>query len=80
MPTHVVNTHEAKSRLSELIRAAESGDDVIVARNGEPVARIVAWAGEPPRRTPGIWRGRISIQSDLVAPDPADAELFGTDG
>ena len=38
MSTLVVNTHEAKSRLSALIRAAEEGDEVILARNGRPVA------------------------------------------
>lgn len=38
MTTHVVNTHEAESRLSELIREAEEGAEVIVARNGRPVA------------------------------------------
>jgi prevent-host-death family protein len=43
MPTRIVNTHEAKSRLSELIREAEQGHDVIVARNGHPVAKIIAW-------------------------------------
>ena len=48
MATHVVNTHEAKTRLSELIREVELGGDVIVARNGTPVARIIPW---PPRST-----------------------------
>ena len=76
MSTHVVNTHEAKSRLSELIRAVESGDDVIVARNGEPVVRIVPWRPERPARTPGAWRDRITIVGDIVASDPDIVELF----
>ncbi|MFV0257399.1 MAG: type II toxin-antitoxin system Phd/YefM family antitoxin [Acidimicrobiales bacterium] len=42
----MVNTHDAKSRLSELIREAEEGIEVIVARNGRPVAKIVPWKPE----------------------------------
>ncbi|MEM9200305.1 MAG: type II toxin-antitoxin system prevent-host-death family antitoxin [Actinomycetota bacterium] len=76
MSTHVVNTHEAKSRLSELIRAAEAGDDVIVARNGEPVARIVAWQPESKRRSPGAWSGRVRIDDDIVTSDPEIVALF----
>ena len=59
MVTRIVNTHEAKSRLSELIREAEEGVEVIVARNGQPVARIVPWGAAPPRRVPGAWAGRV---------------------
>lgn len=50
-------THEAKSRLSELIRDAEAGVDVIVARNGHPVAMIVPWPGRQGVRVPGAWSG-----------------------
>jgi prevent-host-death family protein len=76
MTTHVVNTHEAKSRLSELIREAERGVDVIVARNGDPVARIVPIASAAPMRRPGAWAGRVTYSGDLVAPDPDVAPMF----
>ena len=46
MAPHVVNTHEAKSRLSELIREAEAGREVIVARNGQPVERAAEASAE----------------------------------
>lgn len=69
MTTHVVNTHEAKSRLSELIREAEEGVEVIVARNGQPVARIVAWRPARPTREPGAWAGRVAYHDDLVGSD-----------
>ncbi len=69
MPTTIVNTHEAKSRLSELIRMAESGDTVILARGGKPVARIVPWPDSSPSRVPGAWKGRFSVTSDLVGSD-----------
>ena len=76
MSTVVVNTHQAKSRLSELIREAEAGAEVIVARNGRPVARIVAWESAVPARTPGDWRGRVEVHEDIVAPDPDMVALF----
>jgi antitoxin (DNA-binding transcriptional repressor) of toxin-antitoxin stability system len=76
MTTRMVNTHEAKSRLSELIREAEAGVEVIVARNGQPVARIVAWPGSPAVRMPGAWAGRMSYGDDLVGTDEEATEMF----
>jgi prevent-host-death family protein len=76
MSTIVVNTHEAKSRLSELIRDAELGIDVIVARNGTPVAKIIAWPPARPHRTPATWKGRIAYSGDIVGPDEDVTALF----
>jgi prevent-host-death family protein len=79
MPTVVVNTHEAKSRLSELLRHAEAGDEVIVARNGQPVARIVPWRPEVPVRTAGAWRGRVHYDDDIVGSDADVVAMFEHD-
>jgi len=76
MTTHVVNTHEAKSRLSELIREAEQGAEVIVARNGQPVAKIVAWTGAKSARVPGSWKGQIVYGDDIVGSDDDIVEMF----
>lgn len=73
---HLVNTHEAKSRLSELIREAERGSDVIVARDGQPVAKSIPWPPKRPSRAPGQWAGRVEYHSDPVGPDPDVAMLF----
>jgi antitoxin (DNA-binding transcriptional repressor) of toxin-antitoxin stability system len=70
MSTTTVNTHEAKSRLSELIRMAEAGDTVILARGGKPVARIVRWPEDRPARIPGAWKGRLRLGPDIVGSDP----------
>lgn len=72
----MVNTHEAKSRLSELIREAEAGSDVIVARNGRPVAKIIAWPPARGRRVLGSWAGRIRILEDIVGSDDGVNALF----
>lgn len=76
MGAQVVNTHEAKSRLSELIRAAEQGDDVIVARNGQPVAKIIPWPPARPERSAGKWRGRVAYHADEIGSDADVVELF----
>ncbi len=76
MPVRVVNTHEAKSRLSELIRDAEAGLEVIVARNGHAVAKIIPWPPSRPVRVPGLWAGRVVYHDDIVGPDPDIAAMF----
>ena len=76
MTTHVVNTHEAKSRLSQLIREAETGTEVIVARNGQPVAKIIPWPPTRPSRTAGSWRGRVDYNNDdIIGSDPTVVAL-----
>ncbi len=76
MTTHVVNTHEAKSSLSALIREAEEGVEVIVARNGHPVARIVPWRPAHPPRVPGTWAGQLVYGADVVGSDDDVVGLF----
>ncbi len=76
MATHAVNMHDAKTRLSELIRCVEAGDDVILARNGRPVAKIVPWPPVRPRRVPGAWAGRVRVVGDLVGSDDDVVALF----
>ncbi len=76
MSSVTVNTHEAKSRLSELIRQVESGDEVIVARNGQPVAKLIAWPPPKPVRRPGQWAGRVEIVGDVVGSDDDVTAMF----
>ena len=77
MSTHVVNTHDAKSRLSELIRLAEAGDEVIVARNGTYVARIVPWEQIRPQRISGSLKEKIHFaEKDIRGEDPDILEMF----
>ena len=56
-----VNVHEAKTNLSRLLAQVEAGEDVVIARNGKPVARLVELqpkARKAASRVP--WKGRIS--------------------
>ena len=62
---HTVNVSEAKTRLSALLAEVESGGEVIIARAGRPVARLVAAVRPSGRRTPGAWRGQIAVADDF---------------
>lgn len=77
--TYLVNTHEAKTRLSDLIRRAEAGDEVILARNGKPVAKLIPWPPPRPPRRPGAWAGRVAYSSDVVGPDDEVGALVDDD-
>ena len=76
MTVRVVNSHEAKTKLSALIRDAHAGIDVVLARNGQPVAKLIPWPPPRPERVPGAWRGQVHDDDDLVGPDPAVVALF----
>lgn len=75
----VVNIHAAKTQLSKLLDAAAAGEDVIIAKAGKPVARLVSInAASPPRRL-GILDGRFYVPDDFDDPLPDDiiAEFEG---
>jgi prevent-host-death family protein len=63
-----VNVHEAKTRLSKLLERVDRGEEVIICRAGEPVARLVP--ARAPRRTLGSDRGKVRIAKDFDAPLP----------
>jgi len=66
-----VNVHEAKTHLSRLLRRVLSGEEIVIARSGVPVARLVPI--EPrPRRTFGVDRGRFEVPDEFDAPLPED--------
>ena len=70
-----VNMHEAKSQLSRLGRAAWDGEDVVIARAGEPYLRLVPYRKRLTRRELGALRGQIRIAPDFdeTPPDVIDA-------
>lgn len=73
-----VNIHTAKTQLSRLIEAAEQGEEIVIARDGQPVARLVALKQQKQPRKPGSARGRFHIHGDFDASLPSDiAEPLG---
>lgn len=70
-----VDVYDAKTRLSALLASVEAGEEVIIARSGKPVARLVGMATHTPERVFGAWRGRVAVGSgfdDFTAQDGAD--------
>jgi prevent-host-death family protein len=73
-----VGMHEAKTKLSQLVDRAEAGEDIVIARNGTPVARLVPItpAGSL-AAIRGIWRGRVHIAEDFDELPDDIADAFG---
>ena len=74
--TRTVNVHEAKTHLSKLLERVGQGEEVIIAKSGKPVARLVALTGKPKRRVPGSAKGRITIAEDFDAPLPEEIQRY----
>ena len=74
-----VNIYEAKSKLSKLINRVIAGEEVIVAKSGKPVAKIVPLEKSIQDRKPGSAKGKIIIAEDFDAPLPDDIlkEFYG---
>jgi len=70
-----VNVHEAKTQLSRLLLKVASGEEIIIARNGEPIARLVQYEPPPKKRILGLDAGRDFYISDDFD-DPLDPETF----
>lgn len=70
MPT--VNIHAAKSQLSRLLDAAVAGEEVIIARAGKPIARIVPIEQQKERRKLGTLAGQFRVPDDFDDPLPDD--------
>lgn len=66
-----VNIHEAKTHLSRLVERVEAGEEVVIARAGRPVARLVPLRRTMKPRVPGQWRGQIAIAPDFDAVNDA---------
>lgn len=77
----IVNVHEAKTQLSRLLAQAEAGEEVVIARRGEPIARLVACKLRGKRRF-GAMKGKIVVDDDILDPLPKEElarwEVCGT--
>ncbi len=72
-----VNVHEAKTHFSKLLARVMEGEEIIIAKAGKPVARLVPIKKQPERRFPGSAKGKITIAPDFDAPlSDSVLELF----
>jgi prevent-host-death family protein len=74
-----VNIYDAKTRLSQLVDKAASGEDVVVCRNGKPLVRITRLDAPRRRISFGLLKGKLGIPRDFDAPLPDDV-LAGFEG
>jgi len=65
-----VNIHEAKTRLSQLLARVKDGEEIIIAKAGKPIARLVPIVERPDQRLPGTAKDQIVIASDFDAALP----------
>jgi prevent-host-death family protein len=65
-----VNIHQAKTQFSRLVDLAAGGEEVIIAKSGKPVARLVSYTPKVMVRRPGSMRGKIRIKKNFDAPLP----------
>lgn len=71
-PAEIVNIHAAKTQLSKLIERAEAGEEIVIGRAGKPVAKLVPYVPDRPRRIFGALKGQLVIHGDFT---DLDAEI-----
>jgi len=73
-----VNIYEAKTHLSRLLEQVANGEEIVIARAGRPLAKLVAYREDENPREPGYWHGRVHIDEDFdVLPDAIAAAFRG---
>ena len=70
-----VGTYEAKTRLSELIKALKTEKEIVITSSGKPVAKLVPYEGD--RRAFGVLKGKYTIPDDIDECNAEIAEMFG---
>lgn len=65
---HTVNIHQAKTNFSKLVDAVMHGEEIIIAKAGKPVVKLVPIVALKPKRKPGALKGKIKISKNFNAP------------
>lgn len=74
--TKIVNIQVAKTQLSALVDQAIAGEDVIIARNGKPQARITTLSPPKGKIQYGLLKGKLVIPDDFDTPNPGIESMF----
>ena len=74
----VINIYEAKTHLSRLVDQVAAGEEIVIARAGKPLAKLVPYQAEEQPWEPGYWRGKVRIAADFdVLPETLAAAFRG---
>jgi prevent-host-death family protein len=71
----IVNIHEAKTNLSKLIMLLEKGEDIIIAKAGNPVAKLISYE-QKPQRVPNRLKGKVKFKEDFDSSNDEIRMLF----
>jgi prevent-host-death family protein len=74
----IVTVSEAKTQLSSLIERVKEGEEIVIRRGQQPVAKLVRFEAPTQRRQMGDLRGQIWMSDDFDEPDEELEKLFGT--
>lgn len=69
-----VNVHEAKTHLSRLLERVQAGEEVVIAKAGRPVAKLIPIGTRSSRRVPGSAHGMVTMSDDFDAPLPEEIQ------
>lgn len=72
----MINIHQAKTNLSKLIQQTLNGEDIVIAKAGKPIIKLVAYKEKLKPRKPGLWKGKIWVSDDFDDEDPEINKLF----
>jgi prevent-host-death family protein len=72
----IMNIHQAKTNLSKLIELVIAGEDVIIAKAGKPVAKLISYKNSQKNRVPGLWKNKIWISENFDDEDEGINKLF----
>lgn len=72
----VHNMHDAKTHLSQLAERASKGEEIVIARNGHALAKLVPIEEKPKRRTLGLWEGKVRVSDDFDDPLPWEIQRY----
>ncbi len=72
MSSEIVNVHAAKTHLSRLLERAEAGEEIVIGRAGKPIAKLIPYVPDRPKRVFGALKGQIVIHGEF---DDLDAEI-----
>ena len=72
MSSEIINVHAAKTNLSRLLERAEAGEEIVIGRAGKPIAKLIPYVPDRPKRIFGALKGQIVIHGDF---NDLDAEI-----
>ena len=68
----ITNIHEAKTHLSRLIESVIAGEEVVIAKAGKPLVKLIPYQEVKQPRKPGGWKGKVTMSDDFDAELPDD--------